>query len=468
MERRNIKGIRLLDNINEVGIFEKLPPFQDIRIEARPTDFALLTGGVKDKFGLTPYWTRTTGWNSQACITSTEYTLDLHYFASKTAKSPGIRPVLEFDKVPNKKTILFGEYPQTAEYNPRIIEQLNKFKNNNSKNHLTGKTYCFDNENLTEEYEFEGNKYVPIKCKSSDQILSDGRKTQLNKVYWVKVEPVHWYVDTKNKLLISEFALVSGIHYWKNVQDMDYDDSNMKPFLEDRMLDNICTIGSKENAPIVDTYPEHRDMYRGYEKKAKHVVSVVIDNNQSGEQFIDAQIVKILKNLKYSLSNNDLSEEDKKIITEVINRKKQLDKLPISDFKTSLNMVLYYDLIDLDIKVCGLDNDYQRYESFKSKLKELFKSLELKRTNVDLSPIKGFLNQISIKIDKIYNKRTKNRFDKNNWRKFELILDKIVDGLVLDDTGLRKVTSEFDLHNLSLVSDLMISLLETEAASSKK
>ena len=107
-------------------------------------------------------------------------------------------------------------------------------------------------------------------------------------------------------------------------------------------------------------------------------------------------------------------------------------------------------------------------ESFKSKLKELFKSLELKRTNVDLSPIKGFLNQISIKIDKIYNKRTKNRFDKNNWRKFELILDKIVDGLVLDDTGLRKVTSEFDLHNLSLVSDLMISLLETEAASSKK
>ena len=62
MTIENVKNIRLLDNIREVGLFHKLPIFDGMyELEAKPTDLVVLSGGVRDGLGYTPYWTSTSG-----------------------------------------------------------------------------------------------------------------------------------------------------------------------------------------------------------------------------------------------------------------------------------------------------------------------------------------------------------------------------------------------------------------------
>ena len=79
MTADNIEKIRLLDNVKEVGLFHKIPIFNDLELEAKPTDLVLLSGGVKDDKGYTPYWTSTSGRDHIAVITQTEYTDNKNY-----------------------------------------------------------------------------------------------------------------------------------------------------------------------------------------------------------------------------------------------------------------------------------------------------------------------------------------------------------------------------------------------------
>lgn len=241
MTADNIEKIRLLDNVKEVGLFHKIPIFNDLELEAKPTDLVLLSGGVKDDKGYTPYWTSTSGRDHIAVITSTEYTDDRHYSCKKDALQPAIRPVFELKSVPKEKEITFGEYPQFVESDEDIIVELEAVARRKKLSGLTGKKYSIGNK-LYVEYAYKDSKYIAIESKTDGELLSNGELTQKGKTYWVKVTPLTWYVDQQAKLLISKYGLLSGIPYWGVKENDIFENSNMYDFLSTKMIDDIVNV----------------------------------------------------------------------------------------------------------------------------------------------------------------------------------------------------------------------------------
>ena len=242
MNADNIEKIRLIDNVNEVGLFHKLSIFEDNNIEAQPTDLVLLSGGAKDSQGFTPYWTNTSGRDHIAVITSSEYTDDKHYSCFKTALQPAIRPVLNVKTAPNVEEIQFGEYPQSIETDEDIIVELETVARRKKLFNLTNKSYSLIGNKLYPEYVYNDNKYIAIESKTDGEVLSNGTLTQRGKTYWVKVEPVTWLVDQNAKVLVSKYGLLSGISYFGTKDSSKFEDSNINEFITTKMLQDISYV----------------------------------------------------------------------------------------------------------------------------------------------------------------------------------------------------------------------------------
>lgn len=242
MTLENIKEIRLLDNQTEVGLFNKLSLFSDKDIEAAPTDLAILSGGPKDKYGYTPYWTQTIGRAHVAVITSPEWTRDRHYSCDMGALMPSVRPVLELESVPKEDEVLAGEYPLFVEEDEDLEIDLETIAKHNKLANVTGKKY-FINGKVYIEYAYKDNKYILFECKNDGVLLSNGRLSKRGKVYPVKVAPVPWIVDHQKNLLLSKYGLLAGVSYWGTKTNQEkFEESNMYEFLHDKMLDDIRTV----------------------------------------------------------------------------------------------------------------------------------------------------------------------------------------------------------------------------------
>ena len=116
----------------------------------------------------------------------------------------GIRPVMQYssldkiDKNPKRNDdgileVEYGEYPQ------EMVSAIT-FRKNLRK---TGKKYTLNTllPCVWEEYEYKGEKYVETHRFRDGEII------------WLKVSPIKWYVDEKNKLLVSKNFLVAGIDF---------------------------------------------------------------------------------------------------------------------------------------------------------------------------------------------------------------------------------------------------------------
>ena len=466
MKKENIESIGLLDNIKEVGLFYKLKLFEKIPPEALPTDLALLTGAQKDELGYTMYWTNTCGYYHIAVIASKAISRDRHYEVTRDVNAVAIRPKLNVDTVPNDIDIIeFGEYPMFVENNPHIIDALNDLKDKNSTTNLTGKTYTLDGKNKTPEYEFNGIKYVPVKAVSDEILLGNGAVTQKDKTYWVKVEPVYWYVDHQTNTLVSQYALLGGIPYFKEEDvepavDMNgdvlrassleeqrtkmYSESFMKSFLNSSMLPDISKISKVKSI----TKPPVKNGI-DYTSVVNVVEPLMVANNKFG---IDHQIVRMLTDIKELLSSEEISDIDKQLIKETINRKKQIDKLKDGPFKEKLNKVLYLDLIDLKetLKDGGLEfpsNKQERYDKFNLKVNELLEAIKIRSKTVNLDLMKTYLNVIIKRVNDIIYINGGKRFSIICWRYVEQFIDMMVDALVLDDNELFDALEAFDLNN---------------------
>ncbi len=248
--------IRLLDNISEVALFDgKLSIFKNNNIEAKPTDLAVLSGAVKDKLGYTFYWTSTTGKDFIALITSEDISSYKHFEADRFAKSPAIRPVIEIDSIEDKKLIkgdlkkdeivYMGEYPLFIETDEDKIIELERIARLSKRHMTTDKKYNLDEKNLYQEYVLGKDKYVRFVCNNEEQLLSNGEECVKDKVYWLKVTNVPWYVDREKGLLVSVYGLLSGIRYWlENDGEANYEKSNMASFLNEKMVNDIMTIST--------------------------------------------------------------------------------------------------------------------------------------------------------------------------------------------------------------------------------
>ncbi len=171
-----------------------------------------------------------------------------------------VRPVLHFLNSSINKHHLFydhhlpkykyGEYPQFIlnEYDSHdeeiIIELTEKLLDQTLKK--TGKKYCFyygQNGMLPSirygiEYFYNGKKYMPFtSCYGASNIvtLSNDEDICPYKIYWLKVEPITWLYDEDKDLLISEYALVSGVGFERVKKGNDYESTEMYEFLNTHM-----------------------------------------------------------------------------------------------------------------------------------------------------------------------------------------------------------------------------------------
>lgn len=151
-----------------------------------------------------------------------------------SSRDNGIRPVVSYSNLLDISLnpvigkegvleILYGEYPQYAA-TKELCEVLEE-KLLTKKLTKTGKKFTTDlgieNECFIpkehEEYEYNGKKYVRVIYKNIDTIgsklLSNNQEYNDGDYVWIEVSPIKWYVDEKEKLIISQTALVSGIRF---------------------------------------------------------------------------------------------------------------------------------------------------------------------------------------------------------------------------------------------------------------
>lgn len=225
-------------------IFEddKLNIFKKIGPKCAATDFANILGVPLDdeyldndqtlKGRIGDYFTQTSETYFGDVIVVTDY--GEYKNRVSVSQDDGIRPVFYSDNfieisanaVIGNDGVLeveYGEYPQYAA--SLELSKILEEKYVNKTLNKTGKTYTtnIDKEDggfkpkENTEYEYKGKKYVRMiydnYCSMNSKILSNGCKYNIGDHVWVEVSPIKWYVEKKEKLLLSKTSLVAGIRF---------------------------------------------------------------------------------------------------------------------------------------------------------------------------------------------------------------------------------------------------------------
>ena len=224
---------------------DKLEIFKKMTTKAALTDFAIETGAyitedyIKNDFERENragyYYTDNLDSDGDVYIAGNE---DSDYVEPITTRNTCGRITLPYDNLfqismdelqMNEYGIPYleyGMYPQKAafKHDQKILEYMYK---NDSLN-KTGKVYTIDSvlindensdfkPNKLYEYEYEGKKYIRIKANPNviDEYfeLSNGERYIDGDYIWNEIQPVKWLVDKKNKVIVSEKLLFSGIQY---------------------------------------------------------------------------------------------------------------------------------------------------------------------------------------------------------------------------------------------------------------
>lgn len=155
----------------------------------------------------------------------------------------------------------FGQYPQTI-VDKNLNEILEKLYRNNQ---LVETGMCFSrniSRNATnidciseKEYEFNGEKYVRALNLNQEGILSNAQKAGKKEYYWVKVEPVIWFIDKTDKTTITDKIIIGGVAYNDHIT-YSYEETLASKFINDyfaKDLLNSCQEISKKN-PVKKTH----------------------------------------------------------------------------------------------------------------------------------------------------------------------------------------------------------------------
>lgn len=244
--------------------------------KAAITDFAILLGGKVSSDDYTSEGNtkkNRTGWwwtqyvdpimysntinSMQSSLCGRVYGVDFKgegVIPRRNARDIGIRPVVRYSSIANMarneilvcgiKEVEFGEYPQTI-ISEDESEELETMYNSNVLL-MTHKSYITDsvhNEDIKtkfmakihREYMYKENKCIRFVGNSNGNgnILSDGRKIEMNKPYWIKVEPVVWLVDEEADIALCKKIIASGVQFDnKEIYDGDFSKTNIKWFMD--------------------------------------------------------------------------------------------------------------------------------------------------------------------------------------------------------------------------------------------
>lgn len=292
----------------------------------RITDYAVLkgAGGSHNSFwGIIdyPYWCQgitddyTEHDDLYYGISPAQLTGGASYsFAYPEDKTVGIRLMLDYEtilkcgkkvkKTQNDKKILIdifelGKYPQSIvdDEEKNILEQL--YRNKILKK--TGRTYSYNTGSVDTifstaqdfEYEYNGQRYVRVKNNKSKELAKYSEKFN-DEYYWVKVEPVEWYVNHNDKIAVSIRTLIGGVPYnikpkedlnntyletfIKNIftkdinQDLEFSKSKRRIKMSKEAVDIIGKVESKDNGisdEIGECFDKELKRTKGIKRKVK-------------------------------------------------------------------------------------------------------------------------------------------------------------------------------------------------------
>ena len=245
---------------------DKLDILKKRGTKAAMTDFSILLGaGVFGHYidndrsleGRTGYyWTKSDNGSNDARVVSDKGFGRSLFVNDRTA---GARPALPFSSISSIPTngesgkrakdgileVEYGYYPQKAvsrDMQDRLERAYKSGTISKTRNSYTtdSREYSvFDEKFLAkqhEEYEYNGKRYVRVEAnfESDEFYLSNGESYRNGDNVWVEVQPVKWLVDEREKVMLTDKLIFSGVqfNYTRDYHTRDFDKTDIKTFMD--------------------------------------------------------------------------------------------------------------------------------------------------------------------------------------------------------------------------------------------
>lgn len=245
---------------------DKLDILEKRGTQAAITDFSVLLGGWVSDYhvdndssleGRTGYyWTKSDDGDNDVRVVIATGNSD---FDNVYIRAGGARPALPFSSISSIPTngesgkrardgileVEYGYYPQKAaskDTQERLERAYRSGSISKTRNSYTTDSRKYDayNEKFLEkqhdEYEYNGKRYVRIEVNSgrSQYALSNGETYRDGDNVWVEVSPVKWLVDEREKVMLTDKLIFSGVQFnhTRDYHTKDFDKTDIKTFMD--------------------------------------------------------------------------------------------------------------------------------------------------------------------------------------------------------------------------------------------
>ena len=326
--------------------------FDDYGEKARITDFASLLGCYRHKDGFGEWWTKTPYHDIEVYYGDDEYDDDFNdellcvinedgkeNFKFQWERFAGGRPAFSISSVFSKeskkkledsgvKEFGYGEYPQTI-VDEEYSKELERLYSSNSLI-ITGRNYTTDSAEAMDdvskfkakmhiEYEYNGRQYIRFVYDDSSVDgfnLSDGRKLERGKIYWVAVEPIVWLLDLKADIALSKKLIFSGVQFESssNNEKIDFERSTIKKFMDKCLSKEIVADRTYPRVTFESQTQENIESKKLAEKQISDAINFVGNSEEDTEsrELVENQTsneFNFVDNLEESTENKELVEE---------------------------------------------------------------------------------------------------------------------------------------------------------------
>ena len=248
---------------------DKLDILEKRGTKAAITDFSILLGAyVSDNNHIDNdsslegrtgyYWTKSDDGDNDARVVDDDGT---GHYGPVNKRDGGARPALPFSSISNIPTngesgkrardgileVEYGYYPQKAaskdmqERLERAYRSGSISKTRNSYTTDSRKYDAYGEKFLAkqhEEYEYNGKRYVRVEANSdfggNRFTLSNGEQYRDGDNVWVEVSPVKWLVDEREKVMLTDKLIFSGVQFnhTRDYHTKDFDKTDIKTFMD--------------------------------------------------------------------------------------------------------------------------------------------------------------------------------------------------------------------------------------------
>ena len=246
---------------------DKLDIFEKRGTKAAITDFSVLLGGwvwehaendssLEGRTGC--YWTKSDDGDTNARVVEDDGSSCRRNVQKRYI---GARPALPFSSIGSIPTngesvkrardgileVEYGYYPQKAvsrDMQERLERAYRSESISKTRNIYTTDSVDHNKDDTSfqpqthQEYEYNGKRYVRVKANSYydgyDFTLSNDEQYRDGDNVWVEVQPVKWLVDEKEKVMLTDKLIFSGVQFnhTRDYHTRDFDKTDIKTFMD--------------------------------------------------------------------------------------------------------------------------------------------------------------------------------------------------------------------------------------------